>query len=151
MVIDEPLQHAAYDWMGSIKAYLDNQSPSDDNAEVECIARMFHLINGVLYQQGANEMMIRCISIEEGKPLLEDIHKGVCGSHSSYRSIVGKAFRHGFYWPTVNDDVVKVVKKLVMVPQMLLGPGPTTTMPHEVDPTYCRVLIGYIFVRIVIK
>jgi hypothetical protein len=52
MVIDEPPQHPAYDWMSLIRAYLDNQPPSDDNAEVECIARksrMYHLINGVLY------------------------------------------------------------------------------------------------------
>jgi hypothetical protein len=33
-------------------AYLDNQPPSDDNVEVESIARkyrMYHLIDGVLY------------------------------------------------------------------------------------------------------
>jgi hypothetical protein len=69
MVIDEPPQHPAYDWMSLIRAYLDNQPPSDDNAEVECIARksrMYHLINGVLYWQGANGMMMKCISREEG-------------------------------------------------------------------------------------
>jgi hypothetical protein len=100
MVIDEPPQQSAYDWMSLIRAYLDNQPPSDDNTEVERIARksrMYHLIDGVLYRQGTNGMMMRCISREEGIQLLEDIHKGVCGSHSSWRSIIGKAFRHGFY------------------------------------------------------
>jgi hypothetical protein len=37
MVIDEPAQQPAYDWMSSIRAYLDNQPPSDDNVEVERI------------------------------------------------------------------------------------------------------------------
>jgi hypothetical protein len=100
MIIDEPAQPPAYDWMSSIRAYLNNQSPSHDNAEVERIARkswMYHLIDRVLYRQGANEMMMKCISREEGVELLEDVHKGVCGSHASWRSIVGKAFRHGFY------------------------------------------------------
>jgi hypothetical protein len=72
--------------MSQIRAYLDNQLPSDDNAEVERItrkSRMYHLIDGVLYRQGANGMMMRCISREEGIQLLEDIHKGVCRSHSS--------------------------------------------------------------------
>jgi hypothetical protein len=72
--------------MSQIRAYLDNQLPSDDNAKVERItrkSRMYHLIDGVLYQQGANGMMMRCISREEGIQFLEDIHKGVCGSHSS--------------------------------------------------------------------
>jgi hypothetical protein len=42
-------------------------------------------------------MMMKYISREEGIQLLRDIHGGVCGSHSSWRSIIGKAFRHGFY------------------------------------------------------
>jgi hypothetical protein len=114
MVIDEPAQQPTYNWMSPIRAYLDNQPPSDDNAEVERIARksrMYHLIDEVLYQQGANRVMMKCISREEGIELLEDVHKVVCGSHSSWRSIVGKAFRHGFYWPTMKDDVMEVMKK----------------------------------------
>jgi hypothetical protein len=72
---------------------------------------MYHLFEGVLYQQGANRMMMKCIFREEGIELLEDVHKGVCRSHASWRLIVGKAFRHGFYWPTVKDDTMEVVKK----------------------------------------
>jgi hypothetical protein len=86
MVINEPDQEPAYDWMNLIKMFLDNQSPSDDNAKVERIAhksKMYHLIDGVLYRQGANGMMMRCISREEGVQLLQDIHSSVYGSHSS--------------------------------------------------------------------
>lgn len=86
MIIDEPAQQPVDDWMSPIRTYLDNQPPSDDNAEVECIARksrMYHLIDGVLFHQGANEMMMKCIFREEGIELLEDVHSGVCGSHSS--------------------------------------------------------------------
>jgi hypothetical protein len=86
MIIDEPAQQPAYDWMSPIRAYLDNQPPLDDNAEVEriaCKSRMYHLIDGVMYRQGANGMMMKCIFREEDILLLEDIHKGVCGSHSS--------------------------------------------------------------------
>jgi hypothetical protein len=114
MIIDEPSQQPVDDWMSPIRAYLDNQSPSDDNAEVECIARksrMYHLIDGVLFCQGANGMMIKCISREEGIKMLDDVHRGVCGSHSSWRSIVGKGFRHGFYWPTMKNGTMEVVKK----------------------------------------
>jgi transposase InsO family protein len=114
MIIDEPVQQPAYDWMSLIRAYLDNYSPSDNNTKVERItrkSRMYHLIDGVLYRQGANGMMMKCISREEGIELLEDAHKGVCGSHSSWRSIIDKAFRHEFYWPTTKDDAMEVVKK----------------------------------------
>ncbi len=114
MVIDEPAQQPAYDWMSPIRAYLDNQPPSDDNAEVERItrkSRMYHLIDGVLYQWDANGRMMRSISREEDIQLLQDIYNGVCGSHSSWHSIIGKAFRHGFYWPIAKDDAMEVITK----------------------------------------
>jgi hypothetical protein len=42
--------------------------------------------------------------------LLTEIHGGECGSHSSSRTLVGKAFRHGFYWPTALQDAAEMVK-----------------------------------------
>jgi hypothetical protein len=100
--------------MSPIKAYLDNQPISDDNAEIKHItrkSRMYHLIDGVLYKQGANGMMMKCISKDECIQLLRDIHSGVCGAHSSWRSIVEKTFRHGFYWPTSKDDTIEIITK----------------------------------------
>jgi hypothetical protein len=86
MIIDGAEQQPEIDWMSPIKAYLDNQPISDDNAEIECIARksrMHHLIDGVLYRQDANDMIMRCISKEEGSQLLRDIHSRVYEAHSS--------------------------------------------------------------------
>jgi hypothetical protein len=94
--------------------FLDNQPPSDDNAEIERTARkskMYHLIDVVLYRRCANGMMIKCIFREEDIQLLQDIHSSICGSHSSWCSIIDKAFRHGFYWPTTKDDVMDVITK----------------------------------------
>jgi hypothetical protein len=114
MIIDGAEQQPEVDWMSSIKAYLDNQPISYDNAEIKRIthkSRMYHLIDGVLYKQGANGMMMKYISKDEGIQLLIEIHCRVCGAHSSWRSIVGKAFRHRFYWPTAKDDVMEIVTK----------------------------------------
>jgi hypothetical protein len=52
MVIDEPEQEPTYDWMNLIKMFLENQPPSNDNAELECIthkSKMYHLIDGMLF------------------------------------------------------------------------------------------------------
>jgi hypothetical protein len=52
MVIDEPEQEPAYDWMHLIKMFLKNHPSSDDNAEVEHTVRkskQYHLINGILF------------------------------------------------------------------------------------------------------
>jgi ribonuclease HI len=114
MVIDRLDQQSGFDWMSQIRSYLENRPLADDDAEIEHIARksrMYHLIDRVLYRQGANGMMMRCIFKDDGIQLLQDIHSGVCGAHSSWRSIVGKAFRHRFYWPTAKDDAMEIVAK----------------------------------------
>jgi hypothetical protein len=72
--------------MSPIKMFLDNQPLSDGNTEVERIARkskIYYIIDGILYRRGAIGMMMKCISREECIQLLQDIHSGVCGSHSS--------------------------------------------------------------------
>jgi hypothetical protein len=114
MIIDGAEQQSEIDWMSPIKAYLDNQPISYDNIEIERIARksrMYHLIDGVLYRQGVNGIMMKCISKDEGSQLLWDIHSGVYEAHSSWRSKVGKAFRHGFYCPIAKDDAMKIATK----------------------------------------
>jgi hypothetical protein len=53
MVIDDPEQEPVCDWMNPIKIFLENQSPSDDNVEVEriaCKSKMYHLIDGILFR-----------------------------------------------------------------------------------------------------
>ena len=48
---------------------------------------------------------------EEGKKLLKEIHQGECGHHVSAPAIVGKAFRHGHYWPTAKMDAEDLVRR----------------------------------------
>jgi hypothetical protein len=47
---------------------------------------------------------MKCVPIQEGKDILEEIHKGVCGNHASSRTLISKAFRRAFYWPTTLGD-----------------------------------------------
>jgi hypothetical protein len=86
MIIDGVEQQLEIDWMSPIKVYLDNQPISDDNTEIEHVtrkSRMYHLIDGVLYKQGANDMIMKCNSKYESIQLLREIHSGVCGAHLS--------------------------------------------------------------------
>ena len=75
----------------------------EDQASTERIiqlAKRYTVVEGDLYRRGANGILMRCITQEEGHDLLTEIHGGECGSHSSSCMLVGKAFRHGFYRPT---------------------------------------------------
>jgi hypothetical protein len=54
---------------------------------------------------------MKCVPREGGKGILEEIHKGVCGNHASSRTLVSKAFRRAFYWPTALGDAEELVRR----------------------------------------
>jgi hypothetical protein len=54
---------------------------------------------------------MKCILREEGIQLLWDIHNNIFRSHSSWCSIIGKAFRHIFYLPIAKDDAMEIIIK----------------------------------------
>jgi hypothetical protein len=54
---------------------------------------------------------LKYVSSEKGKEILDEIHSGGCGNHAASRTLVGKAFRSGFYWPTALKDAEKLVRK----------------------------------------
>jgi hypothetical protein len=72
------------------------------------MAKSFTLIEGELYKRAALGVLQRCIPIPQGRELLRDIHTGVCGHHAP-RTLVGNAFRQGFYWPTTVDDASEIM------------------------------------------
>jgi hypothetical protein len=57
----------------------------------------FTLIGKTLYRRGATGVLMKCILSATGKHMLEEIHTGQCGVHAASRTLVGKAFRFGFY------------------------------------------------------
>jgi ribonuclease HI len=62
-----------------------------------------------LYHCSPLGVLQRCISISQGQELLHEIHSGACGHHAAPRTLMGNAFRQGFYWPTVVADATRIV------------------------------------------
>jgi hypothetical protein len=61
-------------------------------------ARSSILVRDKLYRWGASSgVLMKCVPREEGRGILEKIHKGVCGNHASSRTLVSKAFQRAFF------------------------------------------------------
>jgi hypothetical protein len=102
------------DWRKPIIRYLRNEEELDDKAAAERITRQsahYTLIGGALYRMGATGALMKCISSVTGKQLLDEIHARQCGIHAAYRTLVGKIFRSGFYWPTSKSDAAELVQR----------------------------------------
>ncbi|WVZ52500.1 hypothetical protein U9M48_003554 [Paspalum notatum var. saurae] len=101
------------DWRAPIIKYVLNEEILEDKAEAERIARWsssYTLINNELYKRAASGVLLKCLSTSSGRSLLQEIHAGICGIHAASRTLVGKAFRAGFYWPTAKKDAAELVQ-----------------------------------------
>jgi transposase InsO family protein len=101
------------DWRDKYITWMDRGELPSDRSEARRIARMaksFTLVDGELYKRAASGVLQRCVPIPQGRELLRDIHAGVCGHHAVPRTLVGNAFRQGFYWPTVVADASEIVR-----------------------------------------
>jgi hypothetical protein len=95
--------------------------------------------------------------------LLMKIHGGECRSHSSSRTLVSKAFRHGFYWPTALQDAAEMVKsckacqfhtKQIHTPaqalQMIPPSWPFTVWGVDILGPFPRAVCGYRYLFVAI-
>lgn len=102
------------DWHDLFLAYLRSGTLPEDKVEsqrLEIKVRAYLFVDDELYRRGGITILMKCISTTEGLELLKEIHRGICGNHASAKTLVGKVFRQGFYWPTAVNDVADVVRK----------------------------------------
>ena len=101
------------DWRTLYLDYLFRNILPGDKTEARWLARRaksFVLVEGELYKRGHIRILQLCIPGEQGKLLLGDIHGGACGHHAAPRTLVGNAFRQGFYWPTAVANAEQIVR-----------------------------------------
>jgi ribonuclease HI/transposase InsO family protein len=102
-------------WQTPYLEYLLRGELPLDKAEARRLARRtksFVLLGDEkeLYHRSPSGILQRCISIAQGQELLQEIHSGACGHHAAPRTLVGNAFRQGFYWPTAVADATRIVR-----------------------------------------
>jgi len=86
-----------FDWRTPFLDCLIRCELPEDRSEACRIARRAksYVIYGEgneLYRRSPTGILQRCITIEEGRKLLKDLHSGACGHHAAPRTLVGNAF-----------------------------------------------------------
>jgi hypothetical protein len=107
------------DWRGAFIDFIRDQwlpagvdARSADTARILRRSKGFVLVNGKLYRRGARSgVLMKCVTKEDGYAILGEIHDGVYGNHAASRTLVGKAYRAGFWWPTAVTDAEDLVRR----------------------------------------
>ncbi|KAM1757173.1 hypothetical protein ACFX11_006465 [Malus domestica] len=77
-------------------------------AEIRYKATRYLIINDQLYKRGFNLPFLRCLTPVEAETVIREIYEGVCGDYAGSRSLAHKAFRQGYYWPTLHQDAIRI-------------------------------------------
>ena len=92
----------------------DHKLPANkvEAEQIMCRSKNYILVEDKLYRWGASSgVLFKCIMPEEGRQILVEIHSGYCGNHAASKTLIGKAFRSGYYWHTTLKDIEELVRR----------------------------------------
>ena len=97
------------DFINEFKLPPHVDAKSTEAARIIRRSKGFILVGDNLYKRFASGILMKCVTLEEGIDILREIH-GVCSNHAASRTLVGKVYRSGFFWPTVVSDAEDLVR-----------------------------------------
>ena len=103
------------DWHAPILDFINKNKSYPKGKEHEKLARRaanyIVIGSGLLRHSATSGSLSKCISQQDGIRLLNEIHSSICANHAGASTLVGKAFRSGFNWPTALDNSRELIRR----------------------------------------
>ena len=98
----------ALSWMDPILKFLERDILSEEKIEVKKIrrkaSRFWLSENKKLYKRFFSGPYLLCVHPEMSESLLEELHEGICGSHTEGRSLSHRVIIQGYWWPNMQKE-----------------------------------------------
>ncbi|GJV99658.1 reverse transcriptase domain-containing protein [Tanacetum coccineum] len=104
-------------WMTLIYNYLTEETLLAEKEKTRAVRRKsgrYAVINGVLYKKSYLGPWLRCVRPLQENYILREIHEGSCSMHAGTKSMVEKAIRTRYYWPTMHADAKKMIREYIV-------------------------------------
>ena len=92
-------------WMDSIIRFLKEDILPEEKIEADKIRRKATSYwlseDHKLYRRSFSGPYLLCIPPELTESLLEELHEGICRSHTEGRSLAHRAITQGYWWPNM--------------------------------------------------
>ena len=119
-------------WMDSIIKYLKEDMLPEEKIEADKIRRKATSYwlskDHKLYKRSFSGPYLLCVHPEQTESLLEEMHEGICGSHTGGRSLAHRAITQGYWWPNMQREALEYVKKCDQCQQF----APSIHQPGEI-------------------
>nr|GEU34434.1 reverse transcriptase domain-containing protein [Tanacetum cinerariifolium] len=100
--------------MNPIYEYLTEEILPEEKRKTRATRRKasrYAVTNGILYIISFLRPWLQCVGPLQADYVLREIHEGSCSMYADLRTVVAKALRSGYYWPTMHTDVRKLIKE----------------------------------------
>jgi hypothetical protein len=74
----------------------------------------FHLVNGILFRQNFDGILMCCIEKDEAEKVLLELHVGEAGGNFGGNTTTHKVLRSGYYWPSLFRDAHALYHKCII-------------------------------------
>ena len=96
-------------WYHEVVRYLEAQeylegASINDRKFLQRFAAKFFLSNGILYKRNYDSTLLLCVDNNEADEIMEAMHDGLFGTHSSGHTMAKKILRAGYYWSMMETD-----------------------------------------------
>ena len=102
-------------WMDPIVLFLKKDILPEEKSEADKVRRKalrFWLFDvQKLYKHFFSKPYLLCIHPEAVELCLEELHEGICESHTGSRFLSHRALTQGYWWPNLQREAQKYVKK----------------------------------------
>nr|GFC29095.1 reverse transcriptase domain-containing protein [Tanacetum cinerariifolium] len=101
-------------WMTELVNYLNEGIlPGDENEarKLRLKASQYELMEKILYKRSFLTPWLICVGPLQAEYIMKEIHEGSCSMHAGPRSVVAKAIRLGYVWPTMHKDAQDMIRK----------------------------------------
>ncbi|XP_020081405.1 uncharacterized protein LOC109705053 [Ananas comosus] len=102
------------DWREPFIDFLKyNKLPEEKSrqAQIKKRAMRYVFVNDQLYRRSYDQLWLKCLSPNEIKQVMHEVHSGVCGAHQSGPKMRLKIKHLGYYWPTMIQDCMMYARK----------------------------------------
>ena len=100
----------ANSWMTPIVAFLQDGHLPENTKEAKKVKKKAVRFT-ILKKRGFSMPYLKCVDKEKAQYILAEIHQGIYGDHAGPKSLVNKAIRISYFWPTMQVDAIELVKK----------------------------------------
>ena len=108
------IEEAPPSWMDPIRLYISMGELTNDRSrahKVQIQSARFSLVDGHLYKRSLGGPYLKCLTPEQGRYVLAELHEGICGNHLGGRTLAHRDHTQGYYWPTMKSDATDYIKK----------------------------------------